>query len=64
MTEKHRHTVHSRWEWGYSGTVDRPIAVNPRAHGNIVVVESCKCGAYRETNVNGNHLERGKWGHR
>jgi len=41
-----------------------PVAVqkqNPAAHGNVTVVSTCRCGAERRTNVNGQHSERGEW---
>jgi len=60
----HRHRIKTSEYRAFSGTVDRPRKINPRAHGNIVVIETCNCGAYRETNVNRNHLERGTWGKR
>lgn len=31
------------------------------AHGNVCVVDTCRCGAERQTNVNGRHVERGPW---
>jgi hypothetical protein len=34
---------------------------NPAAHGNICVVDTCRCGAQRRTNVNQIHVERGPW---
>lgn len=34
---------------------------NPSAHGNVCVVDTCNCGAVRQTNVNQQHRERGPW---
>ena len=44
----------------FSGCVnhDRP---NEAAHGGIVVIDECRCGKQRHTNVNGRHVERGVW---
>jgi hypothetical protein len=44
----------------YSGCVN-PKDENRSAHGNIVVIETCDCGAVRRTNVNGWHVEEGEW---
>jgi len=43
----------------YSGPVARDE--HRAAHGGICVVEICRCGAERRTNVNGVHQERGGW---
>jgi len=34
---------------------------NEAAHGNITAIDYCRCGATKRTNINGRHLERGKW---
>lgn len=34
---------------------------NPKAHGGHTITDTCTCGAVRMTNINGNHMERGKW---
>ncbi len=50
-----------------SRTVTRPFAgpvskyENRAAHGNVCEVFTCKCGATRLVNINGNHIERGDW---
>jgi hypothetical protein len=31
------------------------------AHGGVVYVDACRCGATRETEVNGCHRARGPW---
>ena len=36
---------------------------NPAAHGNITRQETCRCGAVRWLNINGNHREAGNWYH-
>lgn len=33
----------------------------PAAHGGVCVVDVCRCGAVRKTNVNQWYRERGKW---
>lgn len=43
----------------FRGAVKRPE--NRAAHGNVCVVDTCKCGEERATNVNGSHRERGAW---
>lgn len=55
----HKHRPKTSIERGY----DHPVAFpeNPMAHGNIVQIDTCSCGAVRHTNVNGNHQERGQW---
>lgn len=48
-------------------SVDRPFVgpvvrdQNRAAHGGVCVVETCRCGARRATNVNGSHQEEGAW---
>lgn len=37
-----------------------PSACRQAAHGNVVIVDECRCGARRETNSNAAH-ERGPW---
>lgn len=34
---------------------------NPRAHGNVTVIDHCTCGATRESNRNLGEIERGPW---
>lgn len=34
---------------------------NPAAHGGCMERDYCRCGAIRDTNVNGWHRERGSW---
>lgn len=43
----------------YTGPVS--VRPNPAAHGNVCHWETCRCGATRATNVNGRHVERGRW---
>lgn len=45
----------------YSGPVAR--TENRAAHGNVCITEECAvCGARRDVNVNGMHVESGPWG--
>ena len=57
----HRHRAVREVERGYVDTVRAPIRENRAAHGGVRLVATCKCGAERETNVNGPHVERGRW---
>lgn len=34
---------------------------DPRAHGNITVEETCRCGAQRLVNRNQQYVEKGEW---
>jgi hypothetical protein len=34
---------------------------NPQAHGGVEYTDHCACGAYRLSNVNGNHVEVALW---
>ena len=55
-----QHTASRREEWGYVTCVAIHDC-NPVAHGNIVVVEECQCGAERHTNRNSGQSEQGQW---
>lgn len=57
---KHRHRPASSRVMGFTGPVSADE--NRAAHGNVCLVETCKCGDVRRTNVNGRHREVGKWG--
>jgi hypothetical protein len=39
----------------------RPSQCVPEAHGNIVRIDICACGAVRRLNVNGQHVESSGW---
>ena len=56
---RHRADPSKRIERPFSGPVARPAT--REAHGGICLVDRCKCGATRETNSNGGHVERGPW---
>ena len=34
---------------------------NRAAHGGVTCTEYCRCGARRAANLNGRHVEQGKW---
>lgn len=55
----HRHKAISEIVRCFSGAVSRHE--NRAAHGGVTIIATCKCGAERQTNVNGNHYERGQW---
>lgn len=40
-----------------------PVAFpgDPRAHGNVRVIDTCCCGSRRVSNVNGRFVEYGPW---
>lgn len=62
-TITHRHRVDRKDDPRcYTGSVAGRYGIENRAaHGNIRVREYCLCGAYRDTNRNGWHLEYGPW---
>lgn len=47
----------------YSAPVRQPEspAYEPRAHGNVCRVETCRCGARRVVNINAGFIECGTW---
>jgi len=45
----------------YNGSIYRAEKTNPAAHGGYTEIQSCTCGALRSVNVNGNHIEKGRW---
>jgi hypothetical protein len=55
----HRHRPKTTATVGYTGPVAWPE--HPAAHGNICVVDTCRCGAQRRTNINQSFVERGPW---
>lgn len=61
-TTKARHKHRAAWVEGapFAGPVSR-TGQNRMAHGNVVRIEHCECGASRRTNVNGPHREYGDW---
>lgn len=63
MTTKstHRHKAKTRTTRGYFGGAYGAKHQEPRAAGGVCFVETCACGARRETNSNGRFEERGTW---
>lgn len=57
------HTTATTTTQCFSGPVAaHPDFRNPAADGNICDIERCpRCGATRHTNVNGLHVEQGRW---
>lgn len=56
---KHKHRTKREQIRPFFGPVsDRQ---NPAAHGNVTMRAICTCGAIKDTNVNGQHIERGHW---
>jgi hypothetical protein len=56
----HTHRTESSRTIPFTG----PVATerqNPRAHGGVTEIATCKCGATRLTNRNQGHVERGQW---
>ena len=61
MTTKHTHRTVKTLTRGYRGTVANPKKMNPAAAGGVLFIDVCRCGATKETNSNGRHVERGGW---
>ncbi len=60
-TETHQHTAATtQRDLPYTGCVDAHRCTES-AHGNARDLETCDCGATRETLRNGGHVERGMW---
>lgn len=55
----HKHRIKTHQTFGFSYPVRQPP--NPAAHGGVMHVDTCSCGAVRRTNTNGMHIERGPW---
>ena len=47
--------------YGWSACVAGGRPCSGRAHGGVVHVDRCWCGARRETESNGRHVVRGPW---
>lgn len=58
-THRHRAVPKLAKVVGYTAPVNWPG--NPAAHGGVCVIDTCRCGYWRATNVNGVHVERGSW---
>ena len=63
MKTKHTHRAvpEFRQELPFVGAVVSARQHNPAAHGGLLVHDTCRCSATRLTNVNGRHIERGRW---
>lgn len=58
---KHRKAAESG-PYPYMGSVCGPRGrENRAAHGNVMYVERCRCGAERQALINGDHVEREPW---
>ena len=61
----HQHKIKTSTDRGFTGPVTDETAgryaQNQAAHGNIVRIDTCACGAVRRTNINGRHREYGRW---
>lgn len=57
----HRHKAKTETTIGYRYPVGPPHLQRPRAHGGVCHVETCACGARRETNSNGRSKETTGW---
>ncbi len=49
----HRHRAKTSVTVGYRGPVGPHWQQNQKAHGGVCIVETCACGARRETNSTG-----------
>lgn len=56
----HRHQVKNTSTYCYSAPI-QGAKYDPRAHGGVVHVDRCACGAVRRTNSTGKFQERGPW---
>lgn len=55
----HKHRAQSTDVRPFFGPVAKEE--NRAAHGGICERQTCSCGAVREVNSNGRHVERGEW---
>lgn len=63
VTKRRKKHVHRRKTsrdvgWSFPAGAARP---NPRAWGNITLIDTCRCGYKRRTDVNQWWVERGPW---
>lgn len=56
----HRHRIKSTRTYCYRGSI-AGAREERRAHGGVLHVDECSCGAKRETNANGYWQEKGRW---
>lgn len=57
--KRHTHRTHTTRTAPFFGPVS--ARQNPVAHGNVCIVDRCRCGAERGTNRNAGQSERGAW---
>lgn len=55
------HVAERSETYGWTRCVARNRACNGAAHGAVVNVGTCRCGAVRQTETNGRHREEGSW---
>jgi hypothetical protein len=61
MSDEHRHqSHHDRGPYGWTHCVASG-GCDGAAHGGIVTLEICACGAERSTETNGRHERSGPW---
>lgn len=56
----HRHRAKEERIYGFRGQI-WGATPEPRAHGGVVLMQDCACGATRAINSNGMWEERGPW---
>ena len=56
----HRHKAVRAYDKPWTHCVC-PSKCNGAAHGNIIRIEVCECGAVRQTEINGTHILPGPW---
>jgi len=56
----HRHQTKTTSTHGFTAPI-HGARCEPRAHGGVVHVDRCACGATRRTNSTGRYEERGPW---
>jgi len=59
-TKTHTHRAAETMERAFAGPVSTDRQ-NPAAHGNVTVIDACRCGAERRRNINGRHSESSGW---
>lgn len=57
----HRAKIDPIGVYPFSGPIAGASRENPKAHGNVTIVEECSCGAQRYVNVNTLERETGPW---
>lgn len=57
----HKHKTRETRTVGYSHPVGPPERQDQRAHGGVMHLDTCSCGAERKTNSNGRYSETTGW---